>query len=277
LGGSCGFDEFTGWSLGTCNALPAYRCAEGDSCEAADYRTPEVPFGALTGPGGKQSAALGAWLDLHGPAGRTPTMAALEGAVGALKDYQSSHSNQRVAVVFATDGEPTVCDIDLTRIAQIAQDALTSSNLETFVIGVFSPAEQTSAQDSLDKIAAAGGTKAAFIVTTTDTATQQFLNALNDVRGSLPCEYAIPVPKGGQPDFGKVNLDYTPKGQPTEHLGYVPSPSDCAANGGWTYDVDPAQKAPTKIVLCPTSCARLRAGDGGTVDIVLGCKTSTAR
>ncbi len=44
----------------------------------------------------------------------------------------------------------------------------------------------------------AGGTGSAFIVDTSMNVSQQFLAALNKIRGAaLGCQYKIPVPQGG--------------------------------------------------------------------------------
>ena len=43
--------------------------------------------------------------------------------------------------------------------------------------------------------------------------------------------------------------------------------------GGWSYDVDPNQGKPTKVILCDKSCDVVRADAMGQVDIVQGCKS----
>ena len=62
----------------------------------------------------------------------------------------------------------------------------------TFVIGV------GSSLGALNGIAMAGGTNQAFIVDTNANVNQQFLDAMNKIRGAaLSCEYIIPTPDAG--------------------------------------------------------------------------------
>ena len=96
----------------------------------------------------------------------------------------------------------------------------------------------------------------------------------NTIRGNaLPCDYALPVPKSGTPDYDKMNVQYTsPTGQKTVFPNKKGAAA-CDAGGGWYYDVDPSTGgSPTKIVLCPTTCNDVKA-KGGQVDVVVGCKT----
>jgi hypothetical protein len=44
----------------------------------------------------------------------------------------------------------------------------------------------------------------------------------------------------------------------------------CGQKGGWYYD-DPAN--PTKIIMCPTTCAALQGDVGGKVEVIFGCET----
>ena len=51
-------------------------------------------------------------------------------------------------------------------------------------------------------------TGSAFVVDTTQNVNQQFLDALNKIRGAaLGCSYLIPLPDGGTPDFAAVNVN----------------------------------------------------------------------
>src|SRR5207245_583501 len=99
--------------------------------------------------------------------------------------------------------------------------------IETFVIGV------GGSLGSLNGIAAAGGTGQAFLVDTNQNVNQQFLDAMNTIRGqALACSYEIPLPEAGQPDFDKVNVQYTPgAGGPAQVLPRVADKAHCPANG----------------------------------------------
>lgn len=87
----------------------------------------------------------------------------------------------------------------------------------------------------------------------------------------LSCDYAIPTPPQGETlDPGKVNVNYTPSGQMAMPILHVATPADCGVQGGWYYD-DP--NAPTKILMCPTTCDTLKGDSTGKVDVLFGCET----
>ena len=58
----------------------------------------------------------------------------------------------------------------------------------------------------------------------------------------------------------------------TTTISYVGSSADCSGDG-WYYDVDPFADGgtPTKIDLCPTTCATVRASVAQSVAVVQGC------
>jgi len=235
------------------------------SCNAADYANPAVPIAALTQP---QQQAIATSLLAQNPNGNTPTSAAEQGAINYAKTWGTAHPDHVVIVVLATDGEPTSCDTDIGNIATIAQGGVNGTpKVLTFVIGV------GNSLSNLNDIAAGGGTTQAFIVDTNGNVGQQFLDALNTIRGTaLGCVYTLPSPDGGTPDFDKVNVQYTPgSGGAPQLFPRVNGQADCPASGdAWYYD-NPA--APTKINLCPSTCDTVRADANGTVDVLLGCKT----
>jgi hypothetical protein len=263
-----------------CNPLTASFCINQDSCTTGDYASPAVEIAALTGTPGALGTAIGGWS----PGGSTPTAPALSGALQHAKDWATAHPTHTVVVVMATDGLPTECSpLDIPSIAQIAAQATAGSPaVKTFAIGVFSPDDITNgAPANLDQIAAAGGSTSAFIVDTSQNVETQFLAALDAIRGTkLACEFAVPAAgDAGQLDYGKVNVEYTGPGSasPTT-IGYATNLAGCdATNGGWYYDVDPATGGtPTKLVMCPATCATFSASTGGQVDIRVGCKTVIA-
>ncbi|APR84350.1 Hypothetical protein A7982_09699 [Minicystis rosea] len=260
-----------------CNAVTTSFCARQDSCSAIDYATPAVEITPLGGSAAMLDSTIASWM----PNGSTPTAPALTGAIQHAKSWTSQNPTHTVVVVLATDGLPTECTPqNISSIAQIAaQGAAGSSGVRTFAIGVFAPADiSAGAPANLDQIAAAGGTTKAFIIDTSQNVQQQFLAALNAIRGSkLACEYAVPVPgDAGALDYGKVNVEYTAPGAsaPTT-IGYVGKASDCdPSSGGWYYDADPAMGGtPTKLIMCPGTCSTFGSINGGQIDIRVGCKT----
>jgi hypothetical protein len=244
-----------------------------DSCVAADYSAPAVEIAPLPGVGGAIVSSLGA----HQPSTSTPTSAALQGALDHSKAWAAAHPGHVVIAVLATDGEPTECDTNVANIAATAATALGGNpSIKTFAIGVFAPADVPSGPNALDQIAAAGGTGQAFVIDTSNASQNvetQFLMALNAIRGAaLGCQYAIPVPEAGTPDYGNLNVQYTPGGggAPESLLNY-PDAAHCPAAGdGWYYDND---AAPTQILLCGSTCTKVSADMSGKIDVLLGCKT----
>jgi len=291
-GAPCG-NDMNGFALGVCQALTTSACLGSDDCVAADYATPAVAIAPLPGVAPAVVASLGS----HGPNGATPTPAALQGAIDNAKAYAMSHAGHTVVVVLATDGAPNeipnpadgtcmaasqvVIDAEVARIAGAGLNGTPS--IKTFGIGVFTPSDAPAGTVALNQIAAAGGTTAPFIIDTAgamNSVEQKFLAALNMIRGTaLPCQYQIPVPAMGTPDYGKLNVHYTGGSGADLIVPYVEKSGDCDAKlGGWYYDVDPAEGGtPMTINVCPTTCSTLKSDPAGKVDIVLGCQTQPLR
>ena len=233
-----------------------------DSCTASDYAGAAVEIAPLPGVAPMIVSSIAA----HSPTTSTPTSAALQGVIDHAKGWAQAHANDAVVVVFATDGDPTECDTSLANINAIAAaGAAGTPKILTFVIGV------GSSLASLNGIAAAGGTTSAFLVDTGGNTNQQFLDAMNAIRHSvLGCQYQIPAPTMGSPDYGTVNVVFTNNGVATT-FPYVMTKQNCPASGdGWYYD-NPA--SPTQIILCDATCTRVEADHAAEVDITLGCAT----
>ena len=261
-GGSCSCITSNNVTKCTCPAGTI-----GNSCDVNDYAKATVEIGLLP------QAAQGIVTAIAGqmPAGGTPTGPALEGAIKHARDWAIANSGHKVAVVLATDGLPTECNSTVPSVAQLAAAAYAGApRIPTYVIGV------GGSLTNLNQIAAAGGTNQAYIVDAGPNATQQFIDAMNRIRGlALACEFLIPKPTSGQLDYSKVNVQFTPPtGGPAQFLQQVPNAAACdPVAGGWYYD-NPS--APTRIYACPASCDGFNVQVGGKVDILLGCKTITA-
>ena len=243
-----------------------------DSCTASDYAHPDVAIAPL--PGVATAIAQSLTNASHGPGnggGLTPTQAALQGAENYAKTWAQAHTDHVVIVVFATDGQPTECDTTTSVITNIAKAAATGTpKVLTFVIGVLGSSDDPAV---LNGIASNGGTTAPFIVNTSSNVGQQFLAALNAIRGAaLGCTYKIPMPDGGTPDYHKVNVKYTPgSGGAAQVIPQVADQAHCPASGdAWYYD-NPG--APTQILLCDSTCTKVKADSTGEVDVLLGCTT----
>jgi hypothetical protein len=267
-GVQCGLSP-DGVNLGACRTEPSV-CVNGTECDVAAYAEPAVPIAVLP----QASAALVSSIEARTPEGLTPTAPAIRGAVEHARTWASSHSDHVVVSVLATDGLPTEClPLEIPNVAGLAAAGVQGTpSIRTFVIGVFGP-NDPDAQANLDTIARAGGTERAFIVDTTGNVSTQFLQALSTIRGSLfTCDFQIPAPMGADPlDYDLVNVQFTRDGTSTPLFFTGTSEADCPAEGGWYYNSDPGVTAPTRIVMCPTTCETLQAATTATVQIQLGC------
>jgi hypothetical protein len=241
--------------------------ASGTSCNAADYASPEVEIDAIAQTASKITASMAGQTTLSG----TPTSAALQGAIDHSRAWLQARSggDYTAVVVLATDGEPTACDLSLDHIDAIAASGLSGApSIRTFVIGV------GRSLTNLNGIAKAGGTTSAFLVDTTSGASDAFLKALNDIRGSaVRCAYTIPAPPSGQTlDPTQVNVEYKPGGGGAAvTFGQAADAAACGTKANaWHYD---SATSPTAIHLCPATCTAVEADKAATVNIVLGCTT----
>ena len=251
------------------HSQPAAGC-ENQTCSAAACAQPLVPIGAVTGdpaPTDAQEAALVAAVQNSGPGngGGTPMHAALDGAEQWATAYAAGHPAEKVVVILVTDGLPNGCNEDITAIAQLATDARTGSGVLTYAVGL-----EGSANAQMDQIAQAGGTNQGIFIGSGN-AQAELLAALKAIQGSqVACEFVMPTsPTGEKVDPTKVNVNYTPGGGTLQTLGQVASATECA-NGGWYYD-NPT--APTKITLCPSTCATIQADQAAKIQVLLGCAT----
>jgi hypothetical protein len=233
-----------------------------DSCTAADYAVAEVEIAPLPGVADELISSMNA----HVPSTGTPTSAALQGAIDHAKSWATSHPSDVVAVVFATDGDPSECDTDQNNINALAAAGYNGTpQIRTFVIGV------GTSLTALAGIAASGGTGQPYLVDTGGNVNQQVLAAMNEIRGTASCQFLIPTPTSGAPDYGQVNVSFTPMSGSAMTFPYVMSQASCPINGdGWYYD-DPAN--PTHIILCDQSCGTVKGTPNGSVSIMLGCTT----
>jgi len=238
-----------------------------DSCDSADYATPNQAVALLPGAAGAIKAAINS----ESPNGdSTPTGVALQGAVDHSTAWAIANPNRVVINVLATDGDPTGCEpTDLATINGIAAAGANGSpQILTFVIGV------GSSLGALNGIAAAGGTQQAFLVDTSANVSQQFLDALVQIQGTaLGCTYQVPIPEEGTPDFDTVQVVFTPgDGSGEEVIQHIAGPADCvnASGPAWYYDNN---AAPTKVLFCEDTCTLISNDDMGTVDIVIDCET----
>ena len=76
-------------------------------------------------------------------------------------------------------------------------------------------------------------------------------------------------------DFEKVNVDFNDGMGNVLPIGKVNAEADCAnVMDGWYYD-DP--NAPTKILVCPQTCAKIQIAPMASMNIKFGCETIIAQ
>jgi hypothetical protein len=249
-------------------------CSTRDSCSVDDYTAPAVDLAALPG----NASALTTALAGIAPDGFTPMGPALRGALARAKIYGAAHPGESVSVVLATDGFPSECDgsQNFADILQIAEEGATGAvPVSTYVIGVLSAQELAEdGQQLIDLLAKSGGTNKAFLIDPTKSDVEkQFLLALNTIRGAVvSCDFPIPTPTMGSVDYGLLNVEYTASGAPGPTvLPRASGLADCGDDPGWTLDVQPDQGTPTKLTLCPASCAVVQADLNAKVETRLGC------
>jgi hypothetical protein len=230
-------------------------------CDVDAYAEPNVPIGLLSEIGEDLVSAI---EDVT-PAGLTPTVPAIEGAITYARAWATDHPERATLVALVTDGYPTQCGSAPEAIAAAAKNGYQSpQHIRTFVIGVGDVAKF-----NLDTYARAGGTGKPFLTDSGDV-TSSFVEALGNITNrDLACEYQLPTPPSGMKlDTTKVQVVYTPATGSPEEVPSIQSLGACAnnPNGGWYYD---DANNPSKITVCPCTCARFQAGQ---VDVRLGCK-----
>ncbi|MDI3287852.1 vWA domain-containing protein [Polyangium sp. 15x6] len=249
-------------SLGIGAGLVYFPTQEPYDCNPTHYALLDVPIDAL--PTNAFSLTNSMPADATGIG--TPTYGALKGALSAATAYQDTHKTHKVVVVLATDGEPLGCEPKtVDDIADQAESALDYNGVRTYVIGVAGSQLAT-----LNKIAAAGGTTAAYDITQD---ISEFAAKMAEIRQTaLGCDFEIPeAPNGMEIEPNQVNFNYMPKGVGTPKLlPRADDLADCKDQPGWYYD---SNAGPTKIILCPASCTTVQADSSAKVNVLFGCNS----
>jgi hypothetical protein len=243
--------------------FPRNAVGGGAYCTAADYAFPVVPIGAL--PGVAPSITKAISLQTRGQG--TPMTAALEGAHIYARREQTSSPDHTTAVIVVTDGMPRDCGNTITSTAAVASAAITGTPIiRTYVLGVGPNLS------NLNAIAQAGGSSQAYLVESSGEAS--LLAALEAIRTSaLACEYELPLVDGALPPLDDVRVSTRlGNGGTADAVGQVASAEACAGNAGWFFDNPAGGSAmPTKILLCPASCAPLVATPDNHLDVAINC------
>lgn len=97
-----------------------------------------------------------------------------------------------------------------------------------------------------------------------------FNNIATSIVKAVACELLTPpaTSDAGVIDWSRVTVQYTPSnGGAVEVFPLVDNEAQCVGDGFY-YD-NPAN--PTKVRLCPASCAKVQADEGAKVELLLGC------
>ncbi|HTQ06963.1 MAG TPA: vWA domain-containing protein [Polyangiaceae bacterium] len=225
------------------------------SCNESDYEKPDSEIALLPAA----AMNLDSVVDKQKPAGSTPTVPALEGALTHAGDWAAAHPDQNVVVVYATDGYPMGCDKNTIDVA--AKDAADAFNgphqIRTYVLGVGPNLSD------LNSIAMSGGTDMAELIDTGQDVTSQLTAKFNAIRSAVAvdCTYAVPAPPAGQTlDPNKVNVEYN-----GTEIGYN---NTATCDQGWQYANNNSQ-----VVLCGSTCDQVKADANAKINISFGCET----
>lgn len=233
---------------------------DGGVCDLMHYEVLDVPIAPLP----DNTFALVNAMPADALGSSSPYYAALRGTLMAATAYQDSHPKHKVIVVMTGDGGYNTCGPGIDEIASWAKAARDYNGVRTFVIAVQST---SSAYDNLQVIADQGGTDVVYDAQDID----QFSAQIADIRAAaLGCDFEIPDPPVGEglvPD--EVNFAYTPGGSNTPiTLPKADDLADCGDAPGWYYDDN---DHPTKIFVCPASCATIQNDTEAEIDVAFGC------
>ncbi|WP_437510042.1 vWA domain-containing protein [Sorangium sp. So ce1099] len=231
-----------------------------NDCDHTTYDELAVAIGELP----LNTPELSTSIQRTAPGGGTPMRPALQGVLANATAYKDANPSHKVIVVLATDGDPSGCASNtVAETAEIAQRALNYNGVQTYVIAV-----EGSTLSNLDQIAAAGGTTRAFDVTADVAA---FSTKMAEIRASaLPCELLIPEPpEGATLDKNRVAVKLAPGSAGALEIPKADNEADCGAGPGWYYD---DEQLPTKIILCPASCAAVQGEVHAGLDVLFGCE-----
>lgn len=231
-----------------------------DTCAKELYKVLDVPVAALPGNAFNLTNSMPA--DAVGAP--SPLYAALSGGLQAATARQDANPTHKVIVVLASDGDYNACGHGINDIAAWPKSARNYNGVLTYVIAVESADINF---ENLEKIAEEGGTTTFYDASDIT----QFSEKMAEIRASaLGCDYPIPTPPAGMdlvPD--EVNFTYTPGGSTVPiTLPRADDLADCGGQPGWYYDDN---EDPTKIIICPASCATIQNDAEAEIAVAFGC------
>jgi hypothetical protein len=231
----------------------------GDECSVERYAIPTVPVGILPA----NAAAVKQALQDRDVDGTTPALPALRAAYAYTRALADADPTRQPLVVFVSDGAPSGCGSTTRSVTDVVREAATNAPaVRTFVIGL-----DNGFPDEMTNVAAAGGSGAPVIIDGAVTG-PKVVAALRAIRDTVKlCRFAIP--SVGDAPLVPSDLAVTLRvGGSASALPYVGGPDACGSGGGFFVD---DTRRPTKVQLCPASCASAHSDARSTVDVVAGC------
>ncbi len=258
----------------------------GTTCTDVGCKVPEVPLGTLLAAQGTdttcgsmpnncsnaadpQECALVKAIRCASPNGWTPLLTALGGATSYMGDHAGTYPMERSVVVLVTDGYPegaTNYPADCrspanTNFVTKAANAYASYGVVTYTVNVVGGSATL-----MQNIATAGHGQ--YFYVSDANASTELVNALNQIRAnSVSCDLLLNSSMGINPY--DVTVSFTPTGGTLSNFTQVVTAADCGTNNDRYYYDDNTN--PTKITLCPATCARVRADVGAKIGLEIGC------
>jgi hypothetical protein len=248
---------------------------DAEDCDPASYAAPAVGIGALPTVGPLIGAAMAAVT----PSGEAPTVPALQGAIQHAGQWQAQNPIRVTVLALVTDGLPTACadQSDASLLAAADGGLALDPPIRAYVFGLGVGADAY----RLNALAQSGGTGQATLIEDGNLssglaeALAQTVTNPSLTSNPLRCEYQVPLPPNPlvAVSYDQAIVVHTPATGAQEEVPYAPSLAGCSpAYGGWYYDVvpysDPNALVPSKLIMCPCTCASL---SGGKLDIYVAC------
>lgn len=249
-------------------------CSSGGCCQGTAEGTPTVPLQDLPAGRTELASALNAQVPA---ADRTPIEAALRGLIDHTA--RARRPDRQMMGLLITDGGPEGCQSSASSLARLVETHRTRTGIPIYVV-----ATQGAAFSWLETIAiaggapehtshCAGGVRPCHFYGVGAGQPDVFIDVLQQIRRSaIACRFEMPDNQGGLVNPDEIALSVTPSGgDEGVRVNRVAAARDCTSAGGFYYDDN---RAPRHILLCPATCSEFRGGDGGKVEVLLGCKGS---
>ncbi len=254
-------------------------------CDGGPYSVPLVPLTPLPVPADHQLITEISNENFDHNIGTD-----LEGALRGIAAFTAANQTpgREMIGVLMTDGDPTANDqntcqseTNIGALEDIIAEHYAATGIRIFIIGM-----EGATEENLERLGAAGGADPHDdycgdidppchywnVGNGSGEAVADALTAIQQQATPLPCEYPISQikpPAGSELDLSTLNIRLT-SGGTTTTVVQAPSAADCPTDqNAWYYDTTPN---PTKVILCPTTCAQVSGSTtGAQVSVVAGC------